>query len=57
MNIWCPKCQNHTTFTTHSYYDNKGNLIREEQVCDKCRLTISVRHYAPKIRFGGPARA
>lgn len=56
MNIWCPKCQKHTTFTSHSYYDDKGNRIREEDVCDSCHQTVHVRHYEPKKRdFGGPA--
>lgn len=57
VNSWCPKCQKHTTFTTHSYYDGKGNRIREEDVCDKCYQTVSVRHYQPKKRFSDPAYA
>ncbi len=53
MNAWCPKCQKHTPFTTHSYHDGKGNRIREEDVCDNCHQTVSIRHYQPKERFGG----
>jgi hypothetical protein len=44
MQIYCPKCRQLTTSTSHRYLIN-GRVVRVEEVCDKCHCTIRVDHH------------
>jgi transcriptional regulator NrdR family protein len=50
MQIYCPKCRQLTTSTFHRYHNTEGQVIRIEEVCDKCHCTIRIEHYSPEVK-------